>query len=102
MGKEITLIDIATFLPEESSLDTLLDKFLEFTEKDITKLNLRDDVMALSVGYQTVKIFSLLAHVLAREPFNTLTGKELSATIIYSMDYFNQRLDEEGHGYDNI
>ena len=102
MAKGITLIDIATLLPDESALDTLLDKFFEYTEKDISTLNLRDDVMALAVGYQTVKLFGYLSEILAREPFNKLTGKELSETIKYSMDYFNHRLDREGYGHDNI
>ena len=101
-SRGITLIDIATLLPDESSLDTLLARFFEYTEKDISTLNLRDDVMALAVGYQTVKIFGYLTEILLQKPFKDLTGEELSATLQYSMDYFNHRLDREGYGYDNI
>jgi hypothetical protein len=97
MGKGITLIDIAQFLPDEDALDTLLSRFFEYTEKDLSSTNLRDDVMALAVGYQTVKLFGFLANLFSKEPFDELTGKELSDTIRYSMDYFNQRLTKEGN-----
>ena len=102
MGKGIHLIDVASLLPDESDLDTLLAKFFEYTEKDRATINLRDDIMALSVGYQTVKLLGFLSDIFSKEPFDTLTGKELSETIQYSMDYFNHRLDKEGHGYDYI
>ena len=102
MSKGITLIDVASCLPDESALDTLLDRFFEYTEKDISTVDLRDDIMALAVGYQTLKIFGFLSAIFSKEPFDTLTGKELSATIKYSMDYFNHRLDREGDGYDFI
>ena len=101
-GKGITLIDISTFLPDMTLLDDLLAKFFEYTEKNADTVSLRDDIMALAVGYQTVKVFGLLGELLTREPFNNLTGKELSATMEYSMDYFNHRLDKGGFGYDYI
>lgn len=101
-GKGITLIDIATFLPNESLLDNLLEKFFEYTERDVDKVSLRDDIMPLAIGYQTVKLFGLLGDLFTKEPFNSLTGEQLSEIIQYSMDYFNHRLDKEGYGYDII
>ena len=102
MSEGITLIDVASFLPDERALDALLEMFFEYTEKDIATINLRDDIMALVVGYQTVKLLGLLSDIFTKEPFDNLTGRELSATIKYSMDYFNHRLDSEGDGYDNL
>jgi len=94
----ITLLDVASFFPDESDLDTLLERFFEYTEKDRATINLRDDIMTLVVGYQTVKILGLLSHIFSQEPFNSLTGGELSETIKYSMDYFTYRLDRKGDG----
>ena len=102
MDKGIHLIDVALLLPDESALDTLLERFFEYTEKDIATINLRDDIMALSVGYQTIKLFGFLSDIFSQEPFVNLTGKELSETIKYSMDYFNHRINREGYGYDYI
>ena len=102
MDKGIHLIDVALLLPDESALDTLLERFLEYTEKDIATINLRDDIMALSVGYQTIKLFGFLSDIFSQEPFVNLTGKELSETIKYSMDYFIHRINREGYGYDYI
>ena len=102
MAEGITLIDISTLLPDRSVLDNLLDKFFEYTEKDISTIDLRDDIMALAVGYQTIKLLGFLSELFSKEPFDNLTGKELSATIRYSMDYFNHCLDKEGDGYDYI
>jgi len=95
VDKGINIIDVARFLPEETALDTLLDRFLEYTEKDITNLHLRDDVMALSVGYQTVRVFGMLSEVLKQDCFKDLTGQELSAIVNHSIDYFNMRVRGE-------
>ena len=101
-NKEMALIDIGNFLPEETVLDTVLAQFFEYTEKDPDSINLRDDVLALGIGYQTVRVFSYLSALLAKEPFSDLTGKELSETIHYSINYFNARLDKEARDYDNL
>lgn len=102
MSNGITLIDVLSCLPDVRSLDNLLCKFLEYTEKDLETVDLRDDIMALAVGYQTVKLFGFLSEVFSKEPFDSLTGKELSEVIKHSMDYFHSRLDTEGGGYDYI
>ena len=88
-----SLIDISTLLPNAEVLDNLLSRFIEYTEKDKESLDIRDDIMTLAIGYQTVRLFGFLSEIFTSEQFKDLTGKELSEVLRLSMDYYNHMLD---------
>ena len=88
-----SLIDITTLLPNAEVLDNLLSRFIEYTEKDRDSLDIRDDIMTLAIGYQTVRLFGFLSEIFTSEQFKDLTGKELSEVLRLSMDYYNHMLD---------